>query len=195
MKKILFSTYTLVGFAVTVILGFSYHAFQQLLRMGANDPQVQIAEDLADSLSNGMPLDVLKPTGGLLDMKKSLSPFFVVYDDKGAAVVGSAMLDQKAPMPPAGSLEAAKNQENRFTWEPTSDLRVATVIKSYTAASSSGYVLVGRSMKETELRLKVLMQQVAIALAVSLVGIVGFALVNMKRAKKEVVSSETSPVV
>ena len=36
---------------ITIVLGFAYVADQQILRHGANDPQIQLAEDAAAALA------------------------------------------------------------------------------------------------------------------------------------------------
>jgi hypothetical protein len=96
----------------------------------------------------------------------------MLFDDKGKLIASSAMLDGKTPILPSGVLASAKQKgEVRFTWQPKSNVRSAVVIDYYKGLNS-GYVLVGRSIKEVENRIDNLQLIVllgwALTLAVSL---------------------------
>ncbi|MBI1793681.1 MAG: hypothetical protein HYR70_05775 [Chloroflexi bacterium] len=134
-----------------VITAFSvlvYAAVQQALRQGLNDPQVQMAEDAAYTLNNGATVDSIA-FGNKVEMSRSLAPFLVVYDSSGKPVASSGVLKGQLPTVPDGVLDNAKqNGENRVTWQPDGDVRIATVIVPY----QDGYVLAGRNMREVEKR-------------------------------------------
>lgn len=124
-----------------------YAAVQHVLRAGADDPQVQLAEDTAVRLSQGHPAASL--VGDDVDVAMSLAPFLIVYDPSGAALASSARLDGHTPSLPQGVLhDATPDHENRLTWQPRRGVRLASVV----VATPQGYVLAGRSMREVERR-------------------------------------------
>jgi hypothetical protein len=143
---------------VTMLCGFAYVIMQQNYRMNANDPQIQIAHDVILSIEGG---NDPKSIGDLskIDMAKSLSPFVIVYDKDKNLVANESSLNGESFLPPIGTLDSVgqkKNyfffsqpsDENRFTWQPQKDVRIAAVIVKY----DNGYVLVGRNLKEVETR-------------------------------------------
>jgi len=155
--------HVLLAAAATLIIGLVYGAVQQNYRQGANDPQVQLSEDSAEILNQGQDPQDLVPGGSATDMAKSLAAFIIIYDDSGKVAAASAQLDGSTPAVPSGVLEFAKahNQE-RFTWEPKSGVRVAAVITRY-GGDKPGYVMVGRSLREVEKREEALSLMVAVA--------------------------------
>ena len=132
---------------------FTYVAVQQSYRMNANDPQIELAQNDAASLKSGAaPTDVVPAK--TLDLATSLSTFTIVFDAQGNILASSALLDGKTPAVPVGILTSAlKTGENRVTWQPRTGVRLATVVDAYQSASSSGFVLVGRSLREAEARI------------------------------------------
>lgn len=153
MKKRLleYSKYWFLGAAViSVIFATIYVVAQQNLRWAGNDPQIQLAEDTASALSKGTQFSESIPN---IDIEKSLSPFVIVFDPTKKPILSTAYLGKKIPSPPSGVFDYAKNiGENRVTWQPQDGVRVATVVTYYENASSSGYVLAGRSLREVESR-------------------------------------------
>jgi len=82
-----------------------YAALQQVLRGGANDPQIQMAEDTAARLVRGFPAASL--VGEPVDVSTSLAPFLIVYNPSGQVLAASASLDAhntRAPTLPPGVL-------------------------------------------------------------------------------------------
>ena len=125
-----------------------YATVQQSLRQGANDPQIQLAEDVKSLLDNGK---LATDFNGYdkTDIGKSLSTFILIYDTEGKAVAGTGLLNNSLPTLPTGVLQSAKNLgEDRVTWQPESGVREALVVVPY----SKGYVAVGRSLREVEKR-------------------------------------------
>ncbi len=140
-----------IAFAVTVVSGLVYVAVQQVLRQDANDPQIQMAEDAAEVLARGGTLEAA-PAAGKVDLARSLAPFVVVFDDKGRPVASSGQLHGKDPVPPAGVFAYVRlHGEDRVTWQPEPGVRIAVVVAGFTG-STRGFVLAGRSLKETERR-------------------------------------------
>jgi hypothetical protein len=147
--------------------GLVYGAVQQSLRRGANDPQIQIAGDLAAQLGGGAQPGALLG-GARVDLATSLSPYVVVFDDAGHPLASTGVLDGQAPEPPAGVLRAARQHRNEITWEPRPGVRSAAVVVPWRADARAGTVLVGRSLSEVEKREGFLVQMVAAALVAGL---------------------------
>ncbi len=150
MNKIKNIVRTWLPFAVVTIAlcGLAYLLVQQSIRMGLNDPQIQMAEGAASALNNGATIDSMT-AGSKVEMSTSLAPFVVVYDTSGKVVGGTGLLDGQLPDYPKGALDTAKqNGENRVTWQPDSNVRIASVVVPY----KDGFVVVGRNMREVESR-------------------------------------------
>ncbi len=138
----------LAGLAIlTIIFGTIYVVAQQSLRQGANDPQVQLAQDVANQLNEGtFPFPV---SNGHVDIAVSLAPFIVVYDKTGKPIQGTGYLEGQLPTIPKGVLDHANsNYGNRVTWQPQPGVRIATV----TVAAKDYYVMSGRNLREVEKR-------------------------------------------
>lgn len=139
----LFVTFTLV---VAVVYGASH----QILRSLANDPQIEIAESLSASLAAGQTVPALDPANAI-DMGKSLALYASVYDASGKVTVTSGVLNGQQIAVPKGVLDYAKEHgENRVTWAPENGTRQAIIVRYYTTGSDEGYVVIGRSLRETE---------------------------------------------
>jgi hypothetical protein len=135
-----------VAVLATLCCGLVYTAIQQDLRIGANDPQVQLAEDAARALDAGAPATTLVGSAPV-DVAVSLAPFMVIFDTSGRVLATDGQLDGHDPVPPLGVLDAARqNPPNEVTWEPRAGVRIATV----TVPWHGGTVLAGRSLREVE---------------------------------------------
>lgn len=133
---------------LTVVCGLVYMSVQQSLRQGANDPQIQMAEDAARALENGASVEAVLASQQV-DMNNSLAVFLIVYDAGGRPVAGSGLLDGKLPEIPKGVLDyAGQNGQNRVSWQPEDGVRIAAVV----VPSADGFVLAGRSLREVEKR-------------------------------------------
>jgi hypothetical protein len=142
-----------LAITITCLSGLIYLVVQQDIRIGANDPQIQIAEDLGSQLSAGQnPLMLIPPTK--TDMSKSLANYIMIFDKDGKSIGSSVVLDGKEPVLPQGVFaNAKKSQENeiRFTWQPKTGVRSAAVLVYY-KGETPGFVLIGRSLREIEIR-------------------------------------------
>ena len=146
----------------------TYLAIQQVLRMGANDPQIQIAEDTAASLASGSNPASLVPST-TVEISTSLAPFVIVLDPSGTIVATSGLLHGQKPTLPAGLLDYARSHgEDRVTWQPEPGVRMAAVIVPVDGGKS-GFVLAGRSLREVEKRVDQLTLEVGGTLALTLV--------------------------
>lgn len=154
--------------AITLLCGLIYVSMQQVLRQSANDPQIQIAEDVSGALSTGVPPAAIANPNGT-DLKKSIATFIIIYNSSKSAVLSSATLDGKTPGLPKGVFdEMNKKGQRTFTWEPKKGTRVAAVVQKY-SGKASGYVLVARSLREVEKRELMLKQGVGIAWVITLI--------------------------
>lgn len=144
---LVFNALVLAGIA-TVLAVALYAIPQQVLRMGANDPQIQMADDLAAKLEAGATAAAI-PTGSV-DMARSLAPFVIAYDAAGHPVASQAVLDGVTPVPPAGVFSYLQNHGiDKITWQPRHGLRIAAVVQRINGRQG-GFVLAGRSMREVQ---------------------------------------------
>jgi hypothetical protein len=105
-----------------------------------------MAEDAASALNNGATVDSVT-AGQKVEISASLAPFIVVFDANGKALSGSGFLNGQLPDYPTGALDSAKQSgENRVTWQPNSNVRIASVAVPY----NNGFVVAGRNMREVE---------------------------------------------
>ncbi len=150
---IVFGRWLPLAVGLTVVILFVYAAVQQSYRQSANDPQIQLAEDVGGLLNAGTPIQYFGSKTPS-DFSKTLAPFMVIYDGKGNALTGTSLLNGKLPTLPAGVFASVTRLgEDRFTWEPVKGIRMASVVLGYkSSATTSGFVLVGRSLREVEKR-------------------------------------------
>lgn len=136
--------------AVTFAAGLGYGIGQYLLRSGANDPQTQVAQDAARSISAGAdPQSVV--TGPVVDLATSSALEVTVVDRAGAVLASTGRLDSVPVLPPIGALRASSpDHPNAVTWQPRADIRMAAVIATYRGPSGSGSVVAARSLRVVE---------------------------------------------
>jgi hypothetical protein len=166
----------ILGLILTMMGGAAAVAFQQLLRRGADEPQIQMADDYAAGLASGqMPSDVIpRPSAivltpqvverggqdrsidpliqvvGGVDIGRSLQPFAVVYDDSGKPIFFNGVLDEAVPTPPQGVFNYLRSHSrDKFTWQPRRGVRIAAVARRVDGPHP-GFVLVGRSLTLVE---------------------------------------------
>src|SRR5438128_1080153 len=78
--------------AVTGLSALVYGAVQQDLRQGANDPQIQMAEDAAAKLSAGAAPNTVVPNEQV-ELNGSLQPYIMVFDAQSHLVASSGQLN------------------------------------------------------------------------------------------------------
>jgi hypothetical protein len=154
---------------LTLTCGLVYGEVQQDLRNGADDPQVQLAEDAAARLDAGSP--PASVVGSVsIDLGRTLSPFVAIYDPAGTVLATDGRLDGRPPAPPIGVLTtAAAKGRDRVTWQPQPGVRIALVVVPW----RGGTVAAGRSLRLVEERED---QALLLAAAAWLVGLGGLAL-------------------
>lgn len=164
-----------------VVFGTIYTVGQQVLRQSANDPQIQLAEDIAQLLSGSTkPSDLASNTK--VDIAASLAPFLVITDAKGEVLITSGQLNGKDPAIPLGVFDSTKKMgQDRITWQPRKDVRIALVVVPY----KDGYVAVGRSLREVEKREDGILKMVGAAwgglVILSCMGYLGMMRMRLKK--------------
>ncbi len=152
--RALFRGWLPLAAAITGICLLVYATVQQSYRTGANDPQIQLAEDATKQLASGtrpesLPAIVASPS---VDIEQSLATFVIVYDERGKGLVGTGMLGGRMPAPPAGVFTVAREHgEDRVSWQPTRRARIAAVVR-HSSAGEGAFILAGRSLREIEAR-------------------------------------------
>ena len=165
-----------LAFLATICAGLVYVTVQQDMRQGANDPQIQMAEDAAAALAAGKSPEEVVHSDNLVLIESSLAPFIAVYDDSGKPIISSGFLHGVQPTPPAGVFDTARARPDyRVTWQPEPSVRQAVVLKHY-SGPRPGFVLASRSLREVENREEKLTLQVAGTWVVALVGTLIFSL-------------------
>lgn len=96
---LIFNAIVLAGIATVLALAI-YVIPQQVLRQGANDPQIEMAENLAQSLKAGTPIEFALPTDAP-NGPPNKSFFLITTDAKGKVLTSDVKgLSQVPPMPP-----------------------------------------------------------------------------------------------
>ena len=160
-----------IAFVSTLFALLVYAAVQQSYRGGANDPQLQMAEDAAAQLGGDTTTPAELTSGPTVNLATSLAPYTIVYDAQGKVLASTGMLSGHAPTPPSGVLQEARDHgSNSITWQPAAGVRSAIVVMPYGDATSGGTVLVGRSLRSVEDREGFLLLMAAVAWIGALVG-------------------------
>lgn len=150
-----------VAIGLTAVCVLVYAAAQHGLRSSLDDPQLQFAQDAASRLVDGISAKAAA-AGAPVDVAASLAPWVMVYDAGGKPIAGAAKFQGAAPSFPKEFFElAAREGENRATWQPRHDVRVAAVVEYWRSKKASGFVVTGRNMREVEARIDSLRTQVA----------------------------------
>lgn len=149
----------LVLSGIATLLGLALYAIPQtVLRLGAEDPQLQLADDLAARLEQGTTAANAVPATPV-DLNRSLAPFVMAFDADGRPLASQAALDGAIPVPPRGVFDYVRTHGiDRITWQPRRGLRIATIIQRVDGPKG-GYVVAGRSMRIVEDRIDKIEEQ------------------------------------
>ena len=152
---------------ITVIFGAIYGAGQQIYRANANDPQVEVIDQLSQIIKQDVPLEAIVNGEEAIDLHESLSLFVMIFDAEKKLAGASAKIDGESPIPPSEAFDIAKQKgEYRFTWEPKDGVRIAAVLAP---VDDKGYALAGKSLAEIDQRIYNLTLMVVVGWAVSVV--------------------------
>jgi len=132
----------------TFVAGTAVVISQQVLRLSANDPQIQLAEDAAQRLNSGEDVAHVIPERKV-DISASLAPFVIVCDEAGRPLASSGDLDGVTRTPPRWVFEFVRSHGKEvLSWQPRPGVRIASVV----VRTSKGFVVAGRNMREMESR-------------------------------------------
>ncbi|HEV7454162.1 MAG TPA: hypothetical protein VGO07_02790 [Candidatus Saccharimonadales bacterium] len=160
---------------VTLCFGVGYTAIQQALRLGANDPQISMAQDTATAIKRDNKLSDL--LSGRIEMAYSMAPFIIVYDKMGNVVTGNGLLNSEIPVIPIGVLQHTPALgTHAVTWQPAAGVRIAAV----SAGAGQYYVVSGRSLTVAEEHIQSLTQYTLCMWLVVMVGL-GAAYIMVNR--------------
>ncbi len=137
--------FTILLFGLPIMT--SYVFVQQESRSGINIPLIQIMQSVKTDLQRGV-----KPSAILaakqIDLSGSQSPFITLYDLNKKVIGSSQTLSGRTLTLPTGVLDIARSKgESRVTWQPTSELRFASITDF---VPTFGYVSVSESLREVE---------------------------------------------
>jgi hypothetical protein len=147
-RPLVFHTFAL-AVILTLLGGAASVTMQQMLRHGANQPQIDMADWYAGEITSGEePGNVIPP--GYVDAERSLQPFVIFYDDQGKPGPGTGYLDQALPSPPQGVFDFVRKQGSEtVTWQPRPGVRLASVIRRANG-KKAGFILAARSLRLVE---------------------------------------------
>lgn len=180
MTRLFLITHVAAAIIVTGIMLALYATVQQVHRSTANDPQLQLARDIDAKISHNKSFDQLLPDD-TIEISGSLGTFVMLYNAQGIPVQSTGLLDGKLPQLPHGVFDYARsNKEDVFTWQPREDVRVATVLQS----TQNGFIAVGRSLEEVEVREENLVTMILITWAACLGVIILHGIVQLWLSSK-----------
>ncbi|MGH7175447.1 MAG: hypothetical protein ACREGR_03770 [Minisyncoccia bacterium] len=157
-----FSYWLPLVIATSGLFLFAYWAVQQEYRITFNDPQIQMAEDAATALdASATPAEIIPQNVPAVDIRASLAPWLAIYNAEGTPLAASGELEGAPPTLPVGVFDtstwhayaeegfayALPSGEDRFTWQPRTDVRQAIVLVH---AENGDFVASGRNMREVE---------------------------------------------
>jgi hypothetical protein len=169
---------------LTLLGGAAAITMQQMLRRGANQPQIDMAQWYAGEISAGEePGNVIPP--GYVDLERSLQPFVIFYDEQGRPGPGTGYLDQSVPTPPSGVFDFVRRHgSENVTWQPRPGVRIASVIR-HVNSKTNGFILTGRSLRLVEEQESLLRRMVLGGwVAIMLLLIAGASLLNRAQRTK-----------
>ncbi len=171
MKGSSFLSHAASAIVITIFAALIYASVQQTYRSSANDPQLQIANDITNNLKKDRSIESLLPKD-TIEISESLSPFVTLYNSNGSPIYSSGLLYGKMPEIPQGVFDfAKKNAENVLTWQPASGVRMAMVVE-LVHSKNIAFVAAGRSLQEVEKRESKLVKMVFIGWLLCL-GVIG----------------------
>lgn len=143
---------SIVGSA-TLVLGASYTMLHQSARLNVDDKPLSVVQEAKAKIADDVtPADIVPEEE--IDLRNSSGVFLIITDSSKEVLASSAILDDKSPLPPDSVFsDAEKAGSDRFTWEPTGGVRLATQVLKY-EENGGGFIMAGQSLKQTEERLE-----------------------------------------
>jgi hypothetical protein len=138
-----------LGVILTLLGGLAAVTIQQMLRRGADQPQIEMVDFYVSEIESGLNPNDSIPSG-YVDLERNLEPFVIFYDELGKPEKATGYLDQSIPAPPPGVFEYVRDHgSEKFTWQPARGVRIAAVAR-HIAGSHPGFLLCGRSLRIVE---------------------------------------------
>jgi len=138
-----------IGLVLTLMGGSASATFQQMLRRGANQPQIQMAASYAAEIESGVKPEQAIPRNNI-DLERSLEPFAIFYNDQGMPTTSNGHLNQLIPSPPRGVFNYLRiHDTDTITWQPQPNVRIAAVMRRV-SGPTPGFILAGRSLRMVE---------------------------------------------
>jgi hypothetical protein len=157
-----------IAVASTLVAAVAYTNEQQILRLGANEPQEWLAQDAASRIANGESVPQVA-MGTPVAIESSPAPYVIVYDASGKPIAGTGYLQGNMPTLPKGVFDSAFAANGDFiTWEPEAHIRQAIVVDPIHTAAG-GFVVSGRSLAYTEQEEDTLLTRTIFGLVITLV--------------------------
>jgi hypothetical protein len=139
----------IIGLVLTLMGGSAALTFQQMLRRGANQPQIQMAASYAAEIASGVKPEQAIPRNNI-DLERSLEPFAIFYNDQGMPTTSNGHLNQSIPSPPRGVFNYLRSHDtDTVTWQPQPNVRIAAVMRRV-SGPTPGFILAGRSLRMVE---------------------------------------------
>jgi hypothetical protein len=150
MKSLIISHCT-AALLFSLIVMPIYATVQQTYRTAANDPQTELARDIANNIRYTHTYHSPFLDSGI-NAQQSLGTFMQLYNPDGQLIYSGGTANGKALQIPKGVLMNAKQtMENAVTWQPVPNVRLAAVAE-YTGNANNAFVVVARSLQEVEIR-------------------------------------------
>jgi len=135
-----------VLFSLIVLL--IYAAVQQTYRMAATDPQTGLVRDRANDIKYSRTYHFVENSD--VNAQQSFSTFMQLYNKDGQLIYSGGTINGKAPHFSEGVLDNAKQfTAHAITKQPTSTMHLAAVA-TCTTMPDAAFVVVARSLQETE---------------------------------------------
>ncbi|MBA3789318.1 hypothetical protein H0X32_02905 [Patescibacteria group bacterium] len=174
-----------IAVGLSLLSGVSYINEQQILRLGANEPQEWLAQDVVARIQAGGVI-VKIATGTPIAIETDPAPFLLVTDGQGKPVAGTGYLHGNLATIPSGVFDASRTDGKNFvTWQPEVGVREAIVVISVTSPAQTGqtavnnFVVSGRSLAYVEWEEQQLMQRVFLGWLATMVGTLIFSIISM----------------
>jgi len=147
-----FRTWLAIAGTATIVLVAAYTMVQQSTRLAADDLPLATAQTVKHELENGTtPADVIPAIK--TDLKTDSTVFVTVTDAQQHVLASSATLNGQPSLPPQGTFDyTSRHDTDHFTWQPQAGVRLATRILTYKIGSTTGFIVTGRSLSQTESR-------------------------------------------
>lgn len=137
----------------TLMIGASYAMAQQATRLNADDAPLSAAQTAKQELQSGSSAKDVVPSLKT-NLREDVSTFVIVTDNSQHVLAGSAVLDNKTPLPPKGVFDFTSiHGSDHFTWEPSPGVRIATRVIKYGSSPNNGFIIAGQSLQPYEERI------------------------------------------